>query len=657
MGTYSLQSIKAMFGGSLQSSKIKYGEELNSEQYEVVMHDEGPALVLAGAGAGKTRAITYRVARLIENGVNPNNILLLTFTKKASNEMLDRASKILDERCKSISGGTYHSFASHILRKYGSHIGVNNKFTVLDSSDCDELIAIAVEKLGLNSKGKLFPKPATLRNIFSSVVNIDKSIETVIREKYDTYKDESLNIKFCLAKYTELKANGNMLDYDDLLVKLEALLRDVPHVRELLSNQFKYIMVDEYQDSNAIQSRILKLLCHNHKNIMVVGDEQQSIYKFRGAKFENIMDFPNQYEGCKTYLITENYRSTQGILNLANAITSNATEKFPKQLFTSSKDLSKPTLVNVNDSTDEAYYIISEITNKVNKGECSLNDIAILCRNAYNSAEIEMMLNHAKIPFKKVGGIKFLEQAHIRDYIAFLRILNNEKDVLAWMRVLKLIEGLGTKGAEKIASLIEMYSLDGLTDTSLSRHKYFAKLGVLRDFLEEVKKLEFHDQIGTIYEKYYKYRLIENYKDEAEKRGEDFPSMLSLCSKYKDLDSLLSALVLEDDIQSNAEKNEEENKDVLTLSTMHSSKGLEWGIVFILSCVEGVLPSGFSFEDDEIEEERRLFYVAVTRAKKELHIMSPKFIRKYKGTVSAKESRFLKEFGVKRCLNIIKVVD
>ena len=428
---------------------IPYEQVLNPSQYEAVTTLEGPILVIAGAGSGKTRTLTYRVARLVEQGVPPGSILLLTFTRKASAEMLRRAAVLLDQRCERVAGGTFHSFGNSTLRRYAQKLGFESGFNILDRADAEDAISLLRTRLKLNVRGRRFPRKRTIANIYSKAVNKVLPIEEVIFEDYPHFTREIEDLLRLHDRYERHKKKHLLMDYDDLLVGLKTLLEENPDVLERLSRAYRYIMVDEYQDTNKIQADIVRLLGALHHNVMVVGDDSQSIYAFRGASFGNIMDFPEIFPETKVVKLEENYRSTQPILDVANIIIDRAQEKYTKVLFTQKKNGDPPALVAAENEEMQSQFVAQRILELREEG-IPLGNMAVLFRASYYSFDLEIELNRRNIPFVKVGGFKFMETAHIKDLLAHMKILANPYDSVSWHRVLLLLENVGPKAADDI---------------------------------------------------------------------------------------------------------------------------------------------------------------------------------------------------------------
>ncbi|MFH1507891.1 MAG: ATP-dependent helicase [Candidatus Omnitrophota bacterium] len=628
--------------------KIDYKKELNPAQLQAVESTSGQFLVIAGAGSGKTRVLVYRVAYLVENGIKPDEILLLTFTRKAAEEMLRRASQLLDERCQRVSGGTFHSFANSVLRRYGSFLGISNNFTILDRSDSEDAINLIRTQLGFNKTDKRFPRKRALNEIISISVNKSEKIEDVLYDEYPQFMEWADEIKTINDEYRKYKFSKSLLDYDDLLVFLKDLLEKHERVRSALAGKYKYIMVDEYQDTNKLQSYIVCLLACEHKNIMVVGDDAQSIYSFRGANFKNIMDFPKIFRDAKVITLEENYRSTQPILNMTNEVIRYAKEGFEKNLFTRRQGMKLPVFVDARDEFAQSKFIVDKILELREEG-VELKDIAVLFRSGWHSNDLEVELANRNIPFAKYGGQKFVEAAHIKDVLSYLRIVHNREDQLSWYRVLLLLKGVGPKTAERI--IIEVIAR---RDNISLDQKLLDKTEGLAGLLELLKRFDAKkdqpDQMVHAFLKYYQPYLKDKY-DDFNKRLNDLDSLERIASRYKSLEEFLTDMALEPPEKCIVEPGSKDRDDsTLCLSTIHSAKGLEWHSVFVIYVAEGHLPSYLSLEDTEaIEEERRLFYVALTRAKENLFLLKPHVDRSPRsyfdasGTVFTRVSRFLEE--------------
>jgi len=628
------------------SEKLDYKKELNPAQLQAVQSIDGAYLVIAGAGSGKTKVLVHRVAYLVDRGVHPEEILLLTFTRRAAEEMLKRSTLLLDERCRRVSGGTFHSFANTTLRRNAKILGIAPNFTILDASDAEYTVNLIRTRLGYNKSEKRFPRKKAILEVISKSINKSQKLDDVLYDEYPQFMEFSEEIKKIREEYRKYKRAKSILDYDDLLVYLKDLLSNHEEARIMLARKYKYIMVDEYQDTNKLQAHIACLLASVHKNIMVVGDDAQSIYSFRGANFRNIMDFPKIFRDVKIITLEENYRSTQPILNLTNEVISRAKEKFEKNLFTKKIGDKQPVFVDLQDENAQSRYIVNKIIELREEG-LELRDMAVLFRSGWHSNDLEVELASRNIPFVKYGGQKFVEAAHIKDIISYLRIAYNHLDQVSWLRVLLLISGIGPKGAERIISMIN--SREGL-DKELSLHKN-SEVSRLFGLLGSIDLQR--DKPSQIIESFLEYYqpLLKNKYDDFHKRFNDLDSFLRIASRYESLEDLLTDMALEPPERSIVEGGRTDKDDMpLTLSTIHSAKGLEWHTVFMIYLAEGHLPSYLSLEDDDaIEEERRLFYVGSTRAKENLFLLKPHIDRSPRsfmdlgGSVFTQLSRFLDE--------------
>jgi len=603
--------------------RIDYEKVLNPAQLQAVMCLEGPLLVIAGAGSGKTRTLIYRVARLVETGVSPENILLLTFTRKASGEMLERAAGLADERCRLVSGGTFHSLAHRVLRSHAPRLGFQNTFTVLDRSDMEEVIHSLLQEIQIDKGAGRFPKRATLANILSKAANLECSVETLMETEYPQFLEHVPQVRKLKELYREHKKNNQLMDYDDLILLFRQILAEHEDIRGLLSEQYRYVMVDEYQDTNAIQADIVRWLALAHRNVMVVGDDAQSIYSFRGANFKNMFEFPELFPETKIIRLEQNYRSTQPILNLTNALMEQAEEKYTKCLFTERQGGARPRVVDTRTEPEQAMFVCRAIKEELHRGR-TLKDVAVLFRAAYHSFELEVELARQGIPFVKYGGFKFMESAHIKDLLAHLRVLVNREDSVSWGRILRLIKNIGQGRSQAIVnwmrenrmapSQVQEWPGAGKTDSGLKAlGELLLNLGA-KDLKPE-KAIELAIQ-------YYEPILQEKF-DDFPRRRKDLEQLLPMASRYQRLRSFLDDLALEPP-SSQADMNPESRGECLTLSTVHSAKGLEWAVVFIIWATEGYFPSARSSQnEDGLEEERRLMYVASTRAKDHLIFCYP----------------------------------
>jgi DNA helicase-2/ATP-dependent DNA helicase PcrA len=605
------------------TNKIIYKDVLNPSQLEAVMTLEGPVLVIAGAGSGKTRTLVYRVARLVETGVPPENILLLTFTRKAAGEMLERAAGLVDERCINVSGGTFHSLAHRVLRFNADRLGFETSFTILDRQDMEEVIQALVKEMQPEKGTIRFPKKATLANILSKSVNLETTIASLMGEEFAQFLEYIPEVIRVERFYRDYKKTNQLMDYDDLLIFFRQLLEENEDVRADLNRRYGYIMVDEYQDTNGIQADIVRLLASEHENIMVVGDDSQSIYSFRGANYHNMFDFPGLFPKVKTIKLEQNYRSTQPILSFTNDIMSQASEKYTKCLFTAREGGEKPQIIDVRTDPEQAMFISGSLREFLDEG-ISLDEMAVLFRASHHSFELELELTRREIPFVKYGGFKFMESAHIKDLLAHLRVAVNRKDTISWGRILRLIKNIGQK---KSQSIINWIKKEGQPPWRLCEWPGAGKnddgLKSLAGLLKELcaKDITPERAVESV-NRYYDPILKENF-DNFPKRQKDLEHMVPMAGRYKKLRAFLDDLVLEPPASS-ADITSDRGRDCLTLSTVHSAKGLEWSVVFIIWVMEGYFPSARAYSSMEsIEEERRLMYVAATRAKDRLIMCYP----------------------------------
>ncbi|MCB2192908.1 MAG: ATP-dependent helicase [Deltaproteobacteria bacterium] len=617
-------------------------EGLNPAQRLAAGQSGGPVLVIAGAGSGKTRTLVHRVAYLVERGVDPGRILLLTFTRKAAQEMLSRA-RDLNPDCARVEGGTFHSLCYRLLRAHASRLGLNRQFTVIDRGDCEQLIRGVINEQKLKTKGdRQFPRARTINDIISKSRNQELPLEDALEQWAGHllgYLDE---ISKAAQGFAAAKRAQSLVDYDDLLFLAEELLREHNDLRQRFSKHWQHLLVDEYQDTNAVQARLLKLLASEHDNLMVVGDDAQSIYRFRGARVENIFEFPEDYPGAKVIKLEQNYRSTQAILDLSNEVIAQAWHRYDKKLFTKRLGGNRPVLRRPRDDRGQARLVserIGELVKAGNKPE----DIAVLFRASRDSYELELELTSSRVPFVKVGGFRFLEAAHIKDALSHLRVIANPNDFLSWQRLLMLLPGVGPKKAQTaISHLVQADS----PELYLGRLASAPGLGgAASQRLAELMS-ELSDPSATpltLVE-----AVIEYYEPICREAHEDYPRRLrdleelpGLARGFSTLSEFMAEVVLE---PPNAYAAETQGGRI-TLSTVHSAKGLEWDHVFILWATDGRLPPQMALMDPEsLEEERRLMYVACTRAAGELTILAPmESYQRGRGVVSNELSRFLAE--------------
>ncbi|MGE5343378.1 MAG: ATP-dependent helicase [Candidatus Omnitrophota bacterium] len=605
---------------------INYKAELNPQQYHAVTSTKGSYLVIAGAGTGKTRTLIYRLSYLVENNVDPQSILLLTFTRKAAQEIMRRAASILDDRCKKVSGGTFHSFANSILRKYAFYIQMHPNFTIIDRADAEDIINIIRTELNLNKKDRRFPRKNTLLDMISKSINKDAPIEDILFKEYPQYKEDYSEVTQVAQRYAAFKKEKMVMDYDDLLVNLKKLLETNPEVKHKISGLYKYIMVDEYQDTNKLQAEITLLLASEHRNVMVVGDDSQSIYSFRGANFRNIMDFPKLFPDTTIITLEQNYRSIPPILDLTNAVIEHAKEKYSRTLFSEINGTQKPVYINTVDEQEQAAFIAHRVLELREEG-VALNKIAVLFRASWHSNQLELELKRANIPYVKYGGLKFAEAAHVKDVIAYLRVIANPFDEIAWTRILLLLDGIGPSSATKVVQKVFQSGgdINALISDEFNQKKFANQLAKLHRMISQNTdpQLKPTAQLEAVL-KYYD-PIFEKTYDDSYRRRVDLDSMLNISERYTTLEHMLSEMALEppDTSQIDARASDQEDEK-LVLSTIHSAKGLEWHTVFLIHLVDGYFPSMKSLDEvEDVEEERRLFYVATTRAQHNLYLITP----------------------------------
>mgnify|MGYP004464810365 FL=1 len=628
-----------------ENYKIRYKDELNEQQLDAVQTINNPLLIIAGAGTGKTKTLSYRVSYMIENGINQEEILLLTFTRKASKEMLDRTKKLLELKTININGGTFHSFANNILRKYSKLLNIKANFNILDTVDSADVIDLIKRELKLNKiDGKPIPKKATIQKIISMAKNFRKSIEEVILLKHPNLIDFIPAIDIINSEYIKYNKNHHLYDYDDLLEQLYICLRDNIRFKNIIQNKYKYIMVDEFQDTNIVQKLIIDEIASKHRNIMVVGDDAQSIYSFRGANFENILYFPETYPDCKIIKLEKNYRSNQGILDFTNDIVNNFTIGYRKKLHSDNNNNIIPILKRLGNQEDEAEYIKNEISGLYHNG-IRYKDVAILYRSTFHANYVEKAFIINNIPYEMHGGIKFIERKHIRDMISYLRILLNPFDAVAWNRILLLLENIGNATASKIIREIEKNN-GNINFQAFSNNKYYNELVKLENVLKEnmSDSIPVYLKIENI-NKYYA-PILKSTDNEADKRLLDIDVLISMSKEYEyNLEKFLSDFTLEPPNNSfmDVVRPAQPEDDCVTLSTIHSAKGLEWKYIFIIHLIDGLFPNSFAIQNIEtLEEERRLFYVATTRAKTKLTLTMPSYFASYNAFLQL-PSRFVNE--------------
>ncbi|HEY0969599.1 MAG TPA: ATP-dependent helicase [Gemmatimonadales bacterium] len=605
--------------------------ELNAEQRAAATHGDGPLLIVAGAGTGKTRTLVHRVAHLVRRGVAPERILLLTFTRRAAQEMLVRAERLAGASGRRVHGGTFHATAHRLLRRFGPAAGLSGDFTILDQGDAEDLMQLSRAHLGLADPKRRFPKKETLQYVYSRHVNTEIPVRRILLDELPRFADMEEDILRVFADYTERKAERNLVDYDDLLLFWATLLEGATELAERVAGLYDHILVDEYQDTNVLQARVLRGMCRSHRNITVVGDDAQSIYSFRGASFRNIMEFPREFPGTQVVALERNYRSTQPILDTANTLISRAAERFTKVLWTGREGGERPWLVTARDEQAQTRFVVDRILELHEDEGIPLREIAVLFRAGYMSADLEIELTNRKIPFDKWGGLKFLEAAHVKDVLAFLRVLENPRDEVSWYRVLLLLPGVGDVTARNAISAMvqaawESEAFGRYEPPSRARAAHRA----LVTLLDQLRRAPSPDEGGVAADiarvrEMYDAILRERY-DRVEPRLADLDQLQTIAAGYPDRSTFLSALALEPPsaTQDLAGGSEDDERDTLTLSTVHSAKGKEWDAVFLIWAADGWFPLARAAGDEEqLEEERRLMYVALTRPRRHLAVTYP----------------------------------
>jgi DNA helicase-2/ATP-dependent DNA helicase PcrA len=640
-------------------NEILFEEDLNDEQLEIVNNIHGPMLVIAGAGSGKTRTITYSVAKLLLSGVKPSEIMLVTFTNKAANEMIKRVETLLGIRPKGIWGGTFHSIANRFIRKYAKTLGLKANYTIMDETDARSLLKLSIEKANVKEIKERFPNSRMSKDILSFSINCNKSVRDVILWKYSQFNSEDVITKLeeVFKIYREKKAQDNLVDFDDLLIYWNQLL-DERAVAQLIAKNIKYVLVDEYQDTNYIQDEIInKIVKQNpENNVIAVGDDAQSIYAFRGANFENILDFEKSYTSCKRYTITYNYRSIPEILKLANNSIEHNKKQFKKSMRTTRPKGLMPYQITLGDDIEQAKFIANQIL-KLRSDGYELEEIAILIRAGSHSLRIELELNAKNIPYEVRAGVAFFERAHIKDMLAHLRIIENPYDEVSWTRVFSIIQGIGTSSGSKIFEAISIleHPIDALINKIFYAEKLkgsrISKEGIknlisyikkIIDFSPEDNPSETIQNLIKVLEDHIKSKF-DNWQD----RIDDLKQLSIYAQNFPTIQKFLENLSLN---RNNIEAktvltgDDKDDEKPLIISTIHRAKGLEWRVVFIPMLCEDSFPSSRSVGDtDAYEEERRVFYVAITRAKDQLYLISPSIKNTYRGPQIVRISQFISE--------------
>ena len=630
--------------------RIDFEKALNPEQLETVQASDGPLFVLAAAGTGKTRTLVYRVVYLVEQGVDPRRILLLTFTNRAAREMLERAELLVGSRVGGLWGGTFHHMANRILRRSAHLLGYALDFIILDRDDSKALIRSCLDVLKL--KDKKFPKPDVLIELFSSAINKRLPLEQVLEHRFAEHPVDIQDILNVCKLYNEKKHSLNSMDFDDLLVNSVTLFMKNPDLLAQYQDQFLYVLVDEYQDTNPIQAQWVDMISAKYRNLMVVGDDFQSIYSWRGADYRNILTFPERYPDARKFMLETNYRSVPEILKVANSCIAGNPFQFQKVLRATRDAYKKPVCALLHDGEHQASYII-EYINRLHRDGCALSEIAVLYRAHYHAMEFQLALARQGIPYIVTSGVRFFEQAHVKDVCSLLRILHNPGDELAFTRLLKLMPGVGQKTAEKIwRNFSNRFDADNQQQRkdllkllpTAARPVWKAIDPVLSSYKTENLNNDPAEVMSRFIKAFYDEYLLDTY-DDYQRRLEDLQGMMLFITSFESVEDFLSEVALVTNLDAEPNRMDEPTKDCLRLSTVHQAKGLEWNAVFVLWATEGMFPSSRAMnEDGSDEEERRLFYVAVTRAKNELVLCSPQMRRTRDGGMNfLAPSRFICE--------------
>lgn len=644
------------------SSGIDYVAALNAEQHAAVSSPPGRALVIAGAGSGKTRTLTYRVAWLLDHEVEPRNVLLLTFTNKAAREMIGRVRELVPRDVSDLWAGTFHSVGNRILRRHAEDLGFTRSFSILDRDDQKSLLSGVVASSDIDTKERRFPKADVLASIFSLVENTGRSIERVLIERYPYFHDWLAEIEQVHGGYADKKLATNSLDFDDLLVLTVRLLEERPDVLELYQKKFRHILVDEYQDTNSVQGRMIDLLAGDSNSLMAVGDDAQSIYSWRGADMDHILRFPQRHPDAAVHKIETNYRSVPEILDLSNAAIRANRARFEKDLHSSrAAGGVKPALVPLQDPRTQAAFVAQRILELRDEG-VPLEEIAVLYRAHFQSLEIQMELTVRGIPFAITSGLRFFEQAHIKDVAAFLRLVTNRRDETSFKRMVMLLPGCGPGAAGKLWNEWLACGLAAREDLPPAWSAMLLKFKTPKKAVKPWEQLCYtmdelspggvlakpSDMIYSVLEGVYDEYLKESY-DNYENRHADIEQLMQYSGGFDDIQDFLAQLSLMSSVDGEPTgRRDEPDTEKVTLSSIHQSKGLEWKAVFLIWLTEGQFPNSriIEAEDDAaMEEERRLFYVALTRAKDDLYLSYPMINPKsYSGDLITRPSRFLDDF-------------
>lgn len=644
----------------LEQSSVDYAGELNQSQLLAATTIKGKVLVIAGAGSGKTKTLTYRTSYLIESGASPSSILLLTFTRKAADEIKGRVKGLLAENVadnsvsanlrglnlNAITSGTFHSFCNMLLRRYSGLLGINPRFTILDTSDSEDAIDLICKEKGFVRKNmkQAFPRKKTLQNLISTSRNRRILLKDLIENDYPDLTIHIPAIEQLAEEYHRYKRANHLYDFDDIISQVVSHLRNNLQFRRLIQDTYRHVMVDEYQDTNVPQKQLIDYICEpDNVSLMVVGDDNQSIYAFRGANYENILLFGDSYPNAKLTKLEQNYRSTPAILDYVNALSEQITLGYQKRLFS---DLpiagNKPVLSRRSNEAEEAKYIANRIIDL--KPDLDYNDFAVLSRTSFQSNRIQLEFMERNIPFIVVGGIKFIEKRHIKDILALVKILYNPNDSIAWHRILTLFKGVGEVTATRITQAINSSndSFEPLLNPKLNKNKE-QLIELYEVLIKAGQQTTVADTLDILIEFYLP--VLKTIEDNWRERAEDFRVLKNLAQEHSSLDNFLENLALDppNDSVATLAQPEQKDKDAVTISTIHSAKGLEWPVVFVNALVDGLMPHHRSVaEFEELEEERKLFYVACSRAKTHLYLTAPDYFSSFAGYFD-KVSRFISE--------------
>lgn len=622
---------------------------LNEEQQQAVMAPDGPVLVIAAAGTGKTRVLTHRVAYLAQQGVDPRRVLLLTFTNKAAHEMVNRARELVGDAVSGMWGGTFHHMANRLLRRHAAALGYGVDYTILDQDDSRTLMKQCQQQVEVF--GKHFPKPDVLLSLFGLAVSTGTDAKEILEQRFDHLDIDIDKMLEVHALYTTRKRDLNVMDFDDLLVNGLKLLEEHEDIQTYYQEKFQHVLVDEYQDTNMIQSSWVERLADLHRNLFVVGDDFQSIYSWRGADYKNILEFPQRYPNARTYKLVTNYRSVPEILDVANVSIAGNPQQFQKTLKAMRDTYKKPGLVRLQDGQAQARFIVQSCL-ELKAGGYRMQEICVLYRSHFQALELQLELARARLPYVITSGVRFFEQAHIKDVCALLRVLVNPGDELAFQRLCCLLPRVGQRTARKI-----WQQLGGRFQAAAQQDRQLLQSAVPKAAQVDVKIWidlmeryvdEGYDRhpdrlLDAFYEDYYD-RFAQETFDNYERRVEDIQELVRYVGQFESAEAFLSDVALLTNLDEDVGTVDAQG-DGLRLSTIHQAKGLEWKVVFILWLADGMFPSGRSLsETADDSEERRLFYVAVTRAQDELFLCVPERRRARDGSLTFySPSRFVKE--------------